>query len=100
MREQALLTWEEAIQKMTGLPAARLGLHGRGSVREGSYADLVIFDPDSITDTATYDKPHQYPEGIHHVLVNGRFVVHDGVQTEELPGRILRGKGKPEAKGT
>jgi N-acyl-D-amino-acid deacylase len=100
VREQALLTWEEAIHKMTGLPAARLGLHDRGSVREGAFADLVIFDPDTITDTATYDRPHQYPEGIHHVLVNGRFVVCDGIQTKERPGRILRGKGRSKAKGT
>jgi N-acyl-D-aspartate/D-glutamate deacylase len=92
VREQALLTWEEAIHKMTSLPAARLGLRDRGSVREGAYADLVVFDPDAITDTATYAEPHQYPEGIHQVLVNGHFVVHDGVQTEELPGRVLRGK--------
>jgi N-acyl-D-amino-acid deacylase len=92
VREQALLTWEEAIHKMTSLPAARLGLRDRGSVREGAYADLVVFDPDTITDTATYAEPHQYPEGIHQVLVNGHFVVHDGVQTEELPGRVLRGK--------
>ena len=91
VREQALLTWEEAIHKMTGLPAARLGLRDRGSVCEGAYSDLVVFDPDTITDTATYAEPHQYPEGIHHVLVNGRFVVQDGVQTEELPGRVLRG---------
>ncbi len=100
VREQALLTWEDAIHKMTGLPAARLGLRDRGSVREGAFADLVIFDPDTIADTATYARPHQYPEGIDHVLVNGRFVVSDGMQTEELPGRILRGTGKPKAKGT
>jgi N-acyl-D-amino-acid deacylase len=75
---------------MTSLPAARLGLRDRGSVWQGSYADLVIFDPDTITDTATYARPHQYPEGIHHVLVNGRFVVCDGIQTEEMLGRILR----------
>jgi N-acyl-D-aspartate/D-glutamate deacylase len=93
VREQALLTWEEAIHKMTGLPASRLGLGDRGNVREGAYADLVIFDPDTICDTATYAEPHQYPEGINHVLVNGRFVVQDGIQTAELPGRVLRGKG-------
>jgi N-acyl-D-amino-acid deacylase len=93
VREQALLTWEEAIHKMTGLPAARLGLRDRGNVREGAYADLVVFDPDTIADRATYAEPHQYPQGIHHVLVNGRFVVQDGVQTAELPGMTLRGGG-------
>jgi N-acyl-D-aspartate/D-glutamate deacylase len=90
VREQGLLTWEEAVHKMTGLPAARVGLRGRGTVREGAYADLVVFDPDTIADRATYADPHQYPEGIHHVLVNGRLVVQNGVQTEELPGRVLR----------
>ena len=93
VRQQALLTWEEAIHKMTGLPAARLGLRDRGLVYEGACADLVIFDPSTIADTATYAEPHQYPEGIHHVLVNGRFVVHDSAQTDELPGRVLKGKG-------
>jgi N-acyl-D-aspartate/D-glutamate deacylase len=78
---------------MTRLPAKRVGLSDRGVVREGAFADMVVFDPDTIADTATYAEPHQYPEGIHHVLVNGRFVVQDGVQTEERPGRVLRGKG-------
>ncbi len=90
VREQRLLTREEAIRKMTSLPAERVGLRDRGVVREGAFADLVIFDPDTIVDTATYAKPHQYPEGIQHVLVNGRFVVQDGVQTDERPGRVLR----------
>jgi len=93
VREQAVLTWEEAIRKMTSLPAARLGLTDRGTLREGACADLVVFDPDTISDTATYADPHRYPVGIHHVLVNGRFAIYDGVQTEELPGQVLRGKG-------
>nr|NIV39079.1 amidohydrolase family protein [Anaerolineae bacterium] len=74
-------------------PAARLGLRDRGNVREGAYADLVVFDPATIADRATYAEPHRYPEGIHHVLVNGHFVVQDGVQTGELPGMVLRGGG-------
>jgi N-acyl-D-aspartate/D-glutamate deacylase len=90
VREQGLLTWEEAIHKMTGLPAARLRLRDRGVVREGAFADLVVFDPQIITDTATYADPHRYPEGIRQVLVNGRFVVDEGRQTEERPGRVLR----------
>ena len=93
VREQGLLTWEEAIHKMTGLPATRLGLRDRGHVHEGAFADLVVLDPDTVADTATYAAPHQYPEGIHHVLVNGRFVVQDGTQTEELPGQVLRRSG-------
>jgi N-acyl-D-amino-acid deacylase len=90
VREQELLTWEEAIHKMTGLPAKRLGLRDRGIVREGTSADLVVFDPNTVTDIATFTDPHRYPEGIHHVIVNGRFVVRDGVQTDELPGLVLR----------
>jgi N-acyl-D-amino-acid deacylase len=78
---------------MTGLPAARLRLQDRGVVREGAIADLVVFDPQTIADTATYDDPHRYPEGIRHVLVNGRFVVQEGRQTEERPGRVLRRSG-------
>jgi N-acyl-D-amino-acid deacylase len=90
VREQGLLTWEEAIRKMTGLPASRLGLRDRGVVREGTFADLVVFDPETIADVATFTDPHRYPEGIHQVLVNGQFVVRDGRQTEERPGRVLR----------
>jgi N-acyl-D-aspartate/D-glutamate deacylase len=93
VREQGLLTWEDAIHKMTRLPAERVGLRDRGVVWEGAFADLVVLDPEAIADTATYAEPHQYPEGIHHVLVNGRFVVQDGVQTEERPGSVLRRQG-------
>jgi N-acyl-D-aspartate/D-glutamate deacylase len=93
VREQGLLTWEQAIHKMTGLPAARLGLPDRGHLREGAFADLVVLDPDTVADTATYAAPHQYPTGIHHVLVNGRSVVQDGAQTGELPGQVLRRTG-------
>lgn len=89
VREQRLLTWEEAIHKMTALPASRLGLCERGVVREGAFADLVVFDPQTVADTATFARPHRYPAGIHHVLVNGRFVIHAGIQTGERPGRVL-----------
>jgi N-acyl-D-amino-acid deacylase len=91
VREQGLLTWQEAIHKMTGLPASRLRLRERGVVHEGAFADLVVFDPHTIADTATYADPHRYPEGIRHVLVNGRFVVYGGSLTDERPGRVLRG---------
>jgi N-acyl-D-aspartate/D-glutamate deacylase len=91
VREQGLLTWEEAIHKMTGLPAKRLGLRDRGVVCEGACADLVVFDPHTVVDTATFTDPQRYPEGIHHVIVNGRSVVRDSVQTDELPGLVLRG---------
>ncbi len=92
VREQGLLTWEEAVRKMTALPAARAGLRDRGLVREGAFADLVAFDPATIADTATFTDPHRYPAGIRHVLVNGRFAVRDGEQTDERAGRVLRSK--------
>jgi N-acyl-D-aspartate/D-glutamate deacylase len=91
VREQGLLTWEEAIHRMTVLPAKRLGLRDRGIVREGAWADLVVLDPDTVVDTATFTDPTRYPQGIHHVIVNGCFVIRDGVQTDELPGLVLRG---------
>jgi N-acyl-D-amino-acid deacylase len=90
VREQGLLSWEEAIRKMTSLPAARAGLRDRGVVREGAFADLVVLDPQTVADTATYTEPHRYPVGIRHVLVNGRFAVRDGEQTDERPGQVLR----------
>jgi N-acyl-D-aspartate/D-glutamate deacylase len=90
VREQGLLRWEEAIHKMTGLPASRLGLRERGIVREGAFADLVVLDPAQVIDTATFTRPHRYPEGIRQVLINGRFAVLDGQQTGALPGRVLR----------
>lgn len=90
VRERGVLTWEEAIHKMTGLPAGRLDLRDRGTVREGAFADLVVLDPATVSDTATFAEPCHYPEGIRHVLVNGRFVVRDAAQTKERPGRVLR----------
>ncbi len=89
-REQRLLTLAQAIHKMTGLPARRLGLADRGVVRAGAKADLVVFDPKRVGDQATYEDPHRYPVGIEHVLVNGRIVVRDGEHTGSLPGRLLR----------
>jgi N-acyl-D-aspartate/D-glutamate deacylase len=93
VREHRLLTWEQGIHKMTGLPALRLGLRNRGIVREGAFADLVVFDPATVADTATFEAPHSYPVGIPHVLINGRFVVYDGLQTEERPGQRLSRNG-------
>ena len=88
-REQRVLGLPEAIHKMTGLPARRLGLRDRGIVRPGAKADLVVFDPKRIADRATYEEPHRYPVGIEHVVVNGRFVVKDGQHTGSLPGKLL-----------
>lgn len=90
VRENNLLTWEEAVAKMTGRPAAKLGLKDRGLVREGYAADLVLFDPKTVKDTATFENPHQYPAGIRNVIVNGEIVV-DGERFHARPaGRVLR----------
>ena len=88
-REQRLLTLPEAVHKMTGLPARRLGLRDRGVIRVGARADLVVFDPRRVADRATYEDPHRYPAGVEHVLVNGSIVVKDGEHTGSLPGRVL-----------
>lgn len=85
-----ILTLQEAVRKMTSLPAQRLGLRDRGLVREGMWADLVVFDPDVIADQTTYTNPHQYPKGIDYVLVNGQVVVEKGNHTGRLPGHVLR----------
>ncbi|HEY3065677.1 MAG TPA: D-aminoacylase [Methylomirabilota bacterium] len=88
-REQRVLSLPEAVHKMTGLPARRLGLRDRGVIREGARADLVVFDARRVADEATYEQPHRYPTGIEHVIVNGRFVIKDGQHTGSLPGRVL-----------
>jgi N-acyl-D-amino-acid deacylase len=94
VRERKVLTLEQAIHKMTGMPAARLGLRDRGGVAEGNYADLVVFDPTTVRDRATFEVPHQYPEGIDYVLVNGVPAVDAGRYLNARPGRVLRrGRG-------
>ncbi len=94
IREKKLLNLPEAIKKMTSLPAAKMKLKDRGSIREGNYADLVVFDPETISDKATYTEPKQYPEGIDYVLVNGQIVISHDKHTGELPGKVLDGPGK------
>jgi N-acyl-D-aspartate/D-glutamate deacylase len=89
-RELGLFSLEEAVHRMTGLPAAKFGLEDRGVVREGAFADLVLFDPDSVIDVGTFEDPNRYPDGIVHVLVNGTPVVRDGDHTGARPGRALR----------
>jgi len=89
-RDLGLFSLETAIHKMTAMPAAHLGLAGRGVVREGAAADLVLFDFDRIIDKATFDDPHQYPEGIDSVIVNGQLVIHQGSHLGVKPGKILR----------
>jgi N-acyl-D-amino-acid deacylase len=90
VRELGILAWEQAIRKMTSLPAQRLGFPDRGLVRPGMVADIVCFDPETVRDTATYEEPRRLPEGIPYVAVNGRLVVADGRHTGELPGGALR----------
>jgi N-acyl-D-amino-acid deacylase len=90
VREEGVLTLEDAVRRMTSFPAQRLGLRDRGMLREGMWADIVIFDPERVIDKATYLEPHQFPEGILHVLVNGRIVVTNEALTGELPGKVLR----------
>ncbi len=93
VRDEKVLTLEDGVRRMTSLSAQRLGLKDRGLLREGYWADVVVFDPNSISDRATFANPKQYPEGINYVLVNGRVVIDGGKHTGERPGVALRGPG-------
>jgi N-acyl-D-amino-acid deacylase len=93
-REEKVLTLEQAIRKLSGLPATNLGLDHRGFVQEGMLADVVVFDPATVGDRATFEKPHQYSVGMKHVFVNGKQVLKDGEHTGAKPGRALWGPGK------
>lgn len=90
VRENKIVSWEEAIRKITSLPAQRFGLTNRGQIKENSMADLVIFDPETILDQATFANPHQYPKGIQIVIVNGSVVIEEMEHTNALQGMILR----------
>jgi N-acyl-D-amino-acid deacylase len=93
VRELKLLSLEDAIRKMTSLPAQTFGFRDRGLIREGFAADLVIFDENTIADQATFDKPHQFPVGIRYVIVNGAPVFEGTQMTAARPGVALRGPG-------
>ena len=93
VRDEHLLTLEQAIHKMTGMPALRVGLHDRGFLRAGSFADITIFDPKTVIDLATFEMPNQHPVGIEYVIVNGQLEVDKGKRTPALAGRALRGPG-------
>ena len=94
VREEKVITLADAIHRMTGLPAANLRLDRRGLLEEGHYADVVVFDPATVADRATFDNPHQYAVGMKHVLVNGTAVIADGEHTGAKPGRAVWGPGK------
>ncbi|MGH7665658.1 MAG: N-acyl-D-amino-acid deacylase family protein [Gemmatimonadaceae bacterium] len=91
VREDSVLTLEDAIRRMTSLPAQRVGLDQRGVLKEGQYADIVVFDPATVIDRATFEQPQQISTGMHHVFVNGTAVVDGGYATGSLPGRALLG---------
>ena len=93
VRDEKLVPLEEAIRRLTDLPARNLGLRDRGRLAAGQFADVVVFDPATIADRATYEDPHQYAVGVRHVFVNGVAVLRDGEHTGAMPGRALRGPG-------
>lgn len=92
VRDRKVLSLEEAVHKMTSLPAAHFGFDGRGVIREGAIADLVVFDPATVADRATFAAPHAFPTGIPHVVVHGQLVVHGGKLTGARPGQLLVGR--------
>ncbi len=93
-RDEKVLQLPDAIHRLSGLPASNLGLDHRGFLQDGMFADVVVFDPATITDHATFEKPHQYATGVKHVFVNGVQVIKDGEHTDAKPGRALWGPGK------
>ena len=94
VRDEKVITLADAIHRLSGLPATNLGLDARGLLKPGYFADVVVFDPATIADRATFEKPHQYATGVKHVIVNGRQVLKDGEHTGALPGRALFKKDK------
>lgn len=93
VRDQQVIPLEEAIRRLTSMPSTRLGLRDRGVLEAGSFADVVVFDPDQVEDRATFEDPHQLAVGMRHVFVNGRPALLDGNATGEKPGRVVRGPG-------
>jgi N-acyl-D-amino-acid deacylase len=99
VREKGVIPLEEAIRRLTSLSTTNLGIRDRGLLAEGYYADVVVFDPETISDHATFEEPHQYSTGVVHVLVNGTLVLADGEHTGATPGRVVRGPGWSGAGG-
>jgi N-acyl-D-amino-acid deacylase len=89
VREDDLLSWEEAVYKMTGKAAEVFRLRERGLLREGYFADIVLFNPETVNDCSTLEEPQQYPQGIEYVFVNGELTVEKGTHTSKRPGRVL-----------
>ena len=94
VREKKILTLEDAVRKMSSYPAARLGLSDRGVLKPGMKADIAVFDPATVRDMATFEKPHQYAVGVPYVIVNGQVVFENGAMTAARPGRVLYGPAK------
>ena len=90
VQEEGVLTLEQAVRKMTGFPAQRFGILDRGLLRPGMHADITLFDPATVIDRATFENPHQRPEGIPYVLVNGKVAIDGGKYRSVLTGRTLR----------
>jgi N-acyl-D-amino-acid deacylase len=93
VREEKTLSLAEAVRKLSAQPAHNLGLHDRGMIKVGNYADLVVFDPATVADHATFAKPHQFATGVSHVVVNGQLALADGEPTAARPGQVVRGRG-------
>jgi N-acyl-D-amino-acid deacylase len=93
VRQEKVITLAAAIRRLTWLPADNLKLDRRGRLEKGYYADIVVFNPETIIDHATFEKPHQYATGMLHVFVNGTQVLKDGEHTGAKPGRVVRGPG-------
>ena len=91
VRDERVVPLEEAVRRLTSLPARNLRLQRRGLLEPGYFADIAVFDPDRIQDHATYDNPHRYATGVEHVAVNGTLVLRDGQHTGATPGRVVRG---------
>jgi N-acyl-D-aspartate/D-glutamate deacylase len=92
-RELKVITLSAAVRKMTSMNAEKINLADRGVLKAGNWADITLFNPDTVIDKATFESPHQYPEGIPYVIVNGKVVLDNGKHTGELPGQVLRGPG-------
>ena len=90
VREESLLSWEEAIKKMTSMPAKIMGLDTRGILAQGMVADILIFDPKTVADKATFESPHQYPIGIEKVILSGEVIIDQGDHTERLRGQVIK----------